>query len=80
IRIRKVTFNPLSRGEGANYWTFNFQMELEGPYKAFKFLLLKLPRQQQIFRIQNFEVVAFDNPRHDWEVRLQLETYFSGQG
>lgn len=79
LQINKVTYNPMSRGEGANYWTFNFMLELEGPYREFKRLLYKLPKMPQIFRIQSFQVLNFDNARHNWEVKLQLETYFSGQ-
>lgn len=79
IQIMKAAFNPLAKGDG-NYSVFNFTMELEGPYVAFKRLLALLPREEQIYRIQAFDVLNYDNTRHNWEVRLALETYFSRQG
>ncbi len=79
ISIKQARFDPLKRGgPGANYLTFSFNMNLEGPYKSFKTLLYKIPRQAQIFRIKDFKVTKYQNSQYNWEVALLMETYFSG--
>lgn len=79
ITIIRQEDRPLQApGGGANYYTFDFSMDLVGEYEHIKVMLNRISQRSEIIRIRDFKVAQYDDPLHKMQASINFQTYFSG--
>lgn len=77
LHIQILKTEEVKLTKKTHYSILDVALTLKGSYRDFKLLLARIYKSESFIRVKKFDINTLEDERHEQEVELQFQTYFS---